>query len=98
MNGYPAVYARAIAVRGITAIVCLACLASSASGHAFGDDYGDSSTAAYPLALNSTNAGRIEIDTDQDWFNFAMEPRRMMGVRSTSSAPRQVDSTQHSAQ
>jgi hypothetical protein len=39
-------------------------------GHDFGDDYGDTVAAAYPLVLGSNVAGRIEVDVDQDWFSF----------------------------
>jgi hypothetical protein len=41
-----------------------------ALAHEFGDDYGDTASAAKALTLNSNYIGRIEIDVDQDWFSF----------------------------
>ncbi len=36
------------------------------------DDYGNSSVTAFPIALNSTVNGNIEVGSDQDWFAFTV--------------------------
>lgn len=61
----------AVAVGGACMLLLFA---ATARGHDFGDDYGDGPASAYPVSLNTTNNGTIEIDTDQDWFSFTAAP------------------------
>ena len=62
--------------RAALAVLCSALpfIGAAAQAHDFGDDYGDTPASAFPLNLNSNCSGRIEIDTDQDWFSFNASP------------------------
>jgi hypothetical protein len=62
--------------RAALAVLCssLPFMGAAVRAHDFGDDYGDAPANAFPLNLNSNCSGRIEIDTDQDWFSFNASP------------------------
>lgn len=62
---------RSVAVGGTCMLLLFA---ATSRGHDFGDDYGDVPASAYPVSLNTTNSGTIEIDIDQDWFSFVAAP------------------------
>lgn len=51
-------------------MVVLVGLVVTSRAHEFGDDHGDCATNATGVTIGSNVVGRIEIDTDEDWFSF----------------------------
>lgn len=62
----------------------LVCLAGVAGAHEFGDDHGDAASNATVVAIGSNVTGRIEIDTDEDWFRFPVSSLKEYEIQATT--------------
>lgn len=55
-----------------------------ASAHEFGDDHGDYATNATTVVIGSNVMGRIEIDTDKDWFSFPVSSLKQYAIQAVT--------------